>query len=147
MATVADHVVASGRIRNGKLFIRDRRTFDKQIAQLKDSWELEISVQRRRATRSPQQNRFYWSQVVGLVAQYTGESPDTIHDIYKAKFLPRVITVPNIRTGEVVAEFTLGGSTRKMNTVEFSEYITHIKDWAHDTLGVIIPDAEQMDAF
>lgn len=147
MATVLDHVVASGRVQHGKLFIRDRRTFDKQIAQLKESWELEISVQRRRATRSIQSNRYYWSQVVGLVAQYTGESPDTIHDIYKAKFLPRVIQVPNIRTGEVVAEFTLGGSTRKLNTKEFSDYIRAIKEWAHDELNVIIPEAEPLDAF
>ncbi len=146
MSSVLDHVVASGRVQKGKLFIRDRRTFDKQIAMLKETWELEIAIQRRRATRSIQQNRYYWSQVVGLVAQYTGESPDTIHDIYKAKFLPRVITVPNIRTGEVVAEFTLGGSTRKMNTAEFSTYVTAIKDWAYDSLGVIIPEADSMEA-
>lgn len=147
MSHVRDLVSATGCMRNRKLFIRQRREFDRQLAELKESWQLEIIVQRLRATRSVQANRYYWSQVVGLVAQYTGESADTIHDIYKAKFLPRVISVPNIRTGEVVAEFRLGGSTRTMNTAEFSAYITAIKDWAHDELGVIIPEAESMEAF
>lgn len=147
MSSVADVVVASGRAKGGRLHIRDRRTFDRQIAQLKDTWELEITVQRLRATRSPNQNRWYWSQVVGLVSQYTGSTPDDIHDIYKAKFLPRIINLPNIRTGEIVAEFTMGGSTRKMNTAEFSEYCEAIREWATDTLGVIIPDPEPLEAF
>ena len=147
MSSVRDCVVASARQKNGKLHLRDRRTFDREIAQLKETWELEVIVQRQRATRSPSQNRWYWSQVVGLVAQYTGATPDDIHDIYKAKFLPRVIAVPNIRSGEVVAEFTLGGSTRKMNTSEFSTYCEAIREWAFDKLGVRIPDPEPMEAF
>ncbi len=147
MSSVREMVNASGRLQKGRLFIRNRRVFDQQVAQLKESWELEIVVQRLRATRSTNQNRWYWSQVVGLVSQYTGATPDDIHGIYKAKFLPRVITVPNIRTGEVVAEFTLGGSTRTMNTAEFSAYCEHIREWSADTLGVIIPDPEPMDAF
>jgi len=147
MAGVREVVNASGRVQKGKLFIRNRRLFDRQVAELKESWELEILVQRLRATRSPMQNRWYWGQVVGLVSQYTGSTPDDIHGIYKAKFLPRIISVPNIRTGEVVAEFTLGGSTRTMNTTEFSEYCEAIRDWAADTLGVIIPDPEPLEAF
>lgn len=147
MGSVREVVNASGRVQKGKLFVRNRRLFDRQVAELKESWELEILVQRLRATRSPNQNRWYWSQVVGLVSQYTGSTPDDIHGIYKAKFLPRIISVPNIRTGEVVAEFTLGGSTRTMNTAEFSEYCEAIRDWAQDTLGVLIPDPEPLDAF
>lgn len=147
MASVKDYVIASGRVQGGKLHLRDRRTFDRQIALLNESWELEVAVQRLRATRSPNQNRWYWSQVVGLVAQYTGSTPDDIHAIYKAKFLPRIIAVPNIRSGEVVAEFTLGGSTRTMNKKEFTDYCEAIREWAEDSLGVRIPDPEPMEAF
>lgn len=147
MSPVRELVAATGCMRNKKLFIRQRRDFDRQLAELKESWQLEILVQRLRATRSPQQNKWYWGQVVGLVSQYTGSTPDDIHGIYKAKFLPRIISVPNIRTGEVVAEFTLGGSTRTMNTAEFSDYCEAIRDWAQDTLGVIIPDPEPLEAF
>lgn len=147
MATVSDYVVASGRVQKGKLHVRARRVFDRNIAQLKETWELEISVRRLRATRSPNQNRWYWSQVVGLVAQYTGATPDDIHAIYKAKFLPRIVSVPNIRSGEVVAEFTLGGSTRTMNTAEFSAYCEAIREWAETELDVRIPDPEPMEAF
>jgi hypothetical protein len=147
VSSVRDIVTASGRVQKGKLFVRNRRAFDQQVAQLKETWELEVIVQRLRAARSMNQNRWYWSQVVGLVSQYTGSTPDDIHAIYKAKFLPRIITVPNIRTGEVVAEFTLGGSTRTMNTLEFSQYCESIREWAADTLGVIIPDPEPMEAF
>ena len=147
MSSVAEVVTASGRAKGGRLHIRDRPAFDRQIAQLKETWELEITVRRLRATRSPNQNRWYWSQVVGLVAQYTGSTPDEIHDIYKAKFLPRIVSLPNIRTGEIVAEFTVGGSTRKMNTKEFADYCEAIREWATDQLGVIIPDPEPLEAF
>ncbi len=141
MARVADDVVASGQIREGKLFIRNRREFDRQIAQMKDGWEIEIALTRRRATRSIQANAYYWGVVLHALSEHTGYTPDELHDICKAKFLPKRLAINN-GNGEVVGEFVLGGSTRSLNTNEFYEYVERIRQWSAE-LDCYIPDPNE----
>jgi hypothetical protein len=92
------------------------------------------------ATRSTQANAWYWACVVGLVADHTGYTPDEIHEIYKAKFIPKAMAIAD-GNGEIVGEVVLGGSTTRMDTVEFSDFCERIREWAA-TLGVVIPDPE-----
>lgn|SRR3990167_3438522 len=141
MASVCDLVVASASVRNGKLFIRNRRQFDQQIAQMKEGWEVAVAVTRRRATRSLAQNAFYWGVVVELIAEHTGYTPDEVHDLLKAMFIPKRLAVQN-GNGEIKGEIVVGGSTRAMNTIEFGEYMESIKRWAAETIDVVIPDAD-----
>lgn len=141
MARVADDIVASGRIRDGKLFIRNRRDFDRQIAQMKDGWEIEIALTRRRATRSIQANAYYWGIVLHALSDHTGYTEDELHDICKAKCLPRRLAINN-GNGEVVGEFVLGGSTRSLNTNEFYEYVERVRQWAAE-LDCYIPDPHE----
>ncbi len=139
MSTVADLVVASASVKAGKLFIANRRDFDRQIAQFKDGWQLEVTIQRRRATRSIQANAYYWGVVLRALSEHTGYTPDEIHDICKAKFLPKRLAIQD-GNGEVVGEFVLGGSTRALNTNEFHDYVERIRQWASE-LDCYIPDA------
>jgi hypothetical protein len=141
MSTVADLVVASASVKGGRLFIQHRREFDRQIAQMKDGWQLELTVQRRRATRSVQQNAWYWSGVLGALREHTGHTEDELHDLCKAMFLPKRLALNN-GNGEVVGEYVLGGSTRQLNTNEFTEYIERIRQWAAETLDCDIPDPD-----
>ena len=139
MASVLDEVIGSGFIKAGRLFIRDRRDFDRQVQRLKDGWEVEITVKRRSVTRSQQQNAYYWGVIVRILAEHTGYTDVEIHDVLKAKFLPKHLAITD-GNGEVKGEFVLGGSTRNLKTAEFSEYCEHIKEWAADDLDVYIPD-------
>lgn len=141
MASVCDLVVASASVQGGKLFIRNRRHFDQQIAQMKEGWEVEVAVKRRRATRSQQQNAYYWGVVVELISEHTGYSPDEVHDLLKALFIPKRLAVQD-GNGEIHGEIVIGGSTRQMNKVEFGEYMETIRRWAAETLDVVIPDPE-----
>lgn len=141
MASVAADIVASARVERGKLFIRNRRGFDQQVAQLRDGLELELALTRRRATRSLPQNAYYWGVVVELLAEHTGYTPDEIHDICKALFIPKKLSVQD-GNGEVVGQFVIGGSTRTLNKIEFGEYMESIRRWAAETLDVVIPDPE-----
>jgi hypothetical protein len=138
MAKVADDVVASAQIRDGKLFIRNRREFDRAIAQMKDGWEMEVTIARRRATRSPQANAYYWGVVLQALSLHTGYTVDELHDICKAQFLPKKLAINN-GNGEVVGEFVLGGSTRSLNTNEFYEYVERVRQWAAE-LDCYTPD-------
>lgn len=146
MASVLDYVVASGRVQQGKLVIRDRRHFDRQIAQLKDTWELEITVQRKYATRSPQANRYWWGVCLHLVSEHTGYTPEELHDWAKTQFLPKHLVFAD-GNGEIVGDYVLGGSTRKLNTTEFYAFVERFRQWAAETLDVAIPDPEPLEAF
>jgi hypothetical protein len=116
MAGVNALIVASGDIRNGRLFIRNRAAFDSSMAALREGMQVEIAVMALRATRSIQANRYYWGVIVQLLSEYTGYSVDEMHDVLKAKFLPKHLAVTN-GNGTIVDEFVIGGSTRELTGV------------------------------
>ncbi len=130
----------TARIVRGRLKVRDWNAVLRQIATMRDG-EVLITIERAYATRSAQSNAWYWSQVVGLVAKHTGYTADEIHEIYKAKFLPKALAFANAN-GEVVDELVIGGSTAKLNIPEFADYCERIREWAADELGVVIPDPD-----
>jgi hypothetical protein len=139
--SVADEVVAIGEVRNRRLFIQNRREFDERIARLSPDWQLEISVRRLRANRSIQQSRYYWGVVVEMLSEYTGFTPDEMHEWLKMKFIPKKLAVCD-GNGEVDGEFVVGGSTRKMTTTQFEDYMRTIREWAAEKLDVVIPDPD-----
>jgi hypothetical protein len=145
MASVAALIVASGTVKDGHLFIRNRAAFDSSVAQFRDGTELEISVTRLRAARSILQNRYYFGVVVRLLSEHTGYSVDEIHDILKAKFLPKELAVTN-SNGTIVDAFVIGGSTRQLSTTEFADYCARIQQWAAESVGVVIPDPHEVAA-
>jgi hypothetical protein len=131
---MAKEAQATGTIKGHRLTIRQ------------DAWPLSdgeviVTVRKVSATRSIQQNRWYWGKVVGLVAQHTGLTADEVHEIYKAKFLPRVVEIIDSR-GDIAAEFVVGGSTRQLDKIEFAEYCEAIREWAATVPKVTIPDPD-----
>lgn len=139
MASVRDCVVASAKTRDGRLYIRNRREFNQMVAQIPETWELEVTIARRRATRSAQANAYYWGVVLEALSEHTGYTPEELHDVCKAKFLPKALALNN-GNGEVVDEYVLGGSTRSLKTNEFHEYVEKIRRWAGADLDCYIPD-------
>ena len=133
--------VASGVVTAGRLKVRNWSGLTRALARFRDG-EVVITIARRRATRSAQANAYYWSQVVGLVADHTGHTPDEIHEIYKAKFLPKRLSFAD-GNGVVVGEFVIGGTTTRLTKTEFYEYVEQIRLWAAEELGVVIPDPDQ----
>jgi hypothetical protein len=124
-------------IRKGKLCVKNAGEFSAALGRFRDG-PVMVTVERKYATRSSLQNRWYWGQVVGLVAEHTGFTPDEMHEIYKAKFIPKDVAIAD-GNGEVVMELVIGGSTTRMDTVQFSEFCERIREWAA-TIGVVIPD-------
>ena len=143
MPAAFEEVVASAQVKNGRLFIENRRVFDQQVALLDSRWALEVSVRRRKATRSLRQNRYYWGVVVEALHQHTGYTPEELHDFLKMKFIPKKLAVQD-GNGVIVDEVVVGGSTRQMNTQSFSEFCETIKQWAATDLDVYIPDADEV---
>jgi hypothetical protein len=142
MSSVADLIVATAEVKNGKLFIKNRRQFDQQVSQFKDGLMLELTLSRRRATRSVQANRYYWGVVLHLIAEHTGYTPDELHDVVKQMFLPKVLALTD-GNGEIKGEYVIGGSSRQLKTNEFYDYVEQIRRWAAESLSVDIPGPDE----
>ena len=142
---MAGSIVVNGYMYAGMLKVHKPQAFAAALRTWKDG-EVSIRVETRHATRSLNQNAWYWSQVVGLVAEHTGYTADEVHEFYKAKFLPRTLHFQN-GEGEIVAEFVTGGTTATLNKVQFGAYCEQIREWASSVLDVVIPNPrERQDA-
>lgn len=130
--------VTTGVIEGGKLEIRNRAGLSQALRGMKDG-EVLIRIERLRATRSMPQNKWYWGVIVQMLADHTGYTPDEMHEVLKAKFIPKRFAVCD-GNGEVRDELVIGGSSAVLNTVEFGEYCEAIRQWAAADLGLDIPD-------
>ena len=133
-------VETTGSVKRGRLEIRNRKTFAAALKRMRDG-EVRVTVERTRAARSDQQNRWYWGVIVDLLSEHTGFTPDEMHEVLKAKFMPKRLAVTD-GNGEIKGEFVIGGTTTKLDKVAFGEYCEAIRTWAAEELGVVIPDPD-----
>lgn len=130
-------IVLPARLERGVVMFA-KATLDRRIKGRPDC-ELEITIERKHATRSHAQNRFYWGVYIHLISEHTGYSPDETHELLKAKFLPKKLAIAD-QNGEVTDEFVIGQSTTRLNKIEFGEYMERVAQWAAETLGVVMPE-------
>ena len=98
--------------------------------------QVEILIQEPKTDRSTQQNKYYWAVVLKHISDYTGYEPEEVHDEMKKMFNP----VPS----KFNPEETFGGSTTRLTTGEFSDYIEKICMWAAVTFQIVIPEANEV---
>ncbi|MEN6423332.1 MAG: hypothetical protein ABFD76_15440 [Smithella sp.] len=96
---------------------------------------IELTIRERKSQRSLNQNRYYFGVVLDILSNHTGYESDEMHEILKFKFLKTV-----------KADMEYIKSTTKLNTVEFEEYLTKIKQWAAVELNCYIPDPNECEA-
>jgi hypothetical protein len=137
---VVQDYTATGFLLGGKLHVRDRKAFDEAMSSWRDC-EVTVTIAKKHATRSQQQSRYYFGVVLALIAEHTGYTVDELHDWAKAKFLPKHLALTD-GNGVIVDEYILGGSTTKLNKVEFGEYVESIRRFAAETLDINIPDPD-----
>jgi len=136
--------------KNGKLELTNREFFLKDVAKYANK-EIKISVEENKPTRSSKQNNYYWAVVVPLC--YVGFvgvgyrlskgkiGLEEAHLKLKSMFLPIEIEKIN-DNGEVIKE-VFAGSTKKLTTIEFNEYIETIIQFSAEYLDTIIPNPNE----
>jgi hypothetical protein len=67
----ATEFVTTAVVKDGKIAVRNRKRFDEFVACQKDG-EYVVSIERQRATRSPQANAYYHAIVVRAFHEHTG---------------------------------------------------------------------------
>jgi hypothetical protein len=81
--------------------------------------------------RSGQQNKYYWSVIVAMMAEHCGYEPEEMHEVLAMRFL-RIEDDPILGTPR-------RQRTPKTNTAEFTEYIEQCRRLGAQ-LGLYIPD-------
>lgn len=122
---------------SGRLKLNRRRLED--LLKSRRDCELTVTIEKRHATRSVAANAYYWAGVVGTISEHTGYTPDEVHELLKAKFLPKKLALAD-GNGVVVDELVIGGTTTRLNKPEFGDYIERIRQWAAETLDLVIHD-------
>ena len=102
--------------------------------------EFQITLEKKKKSRSLNQNGYYHAVVVPMVRQGlidigTKLTREETHEILKMKFLKKEVVLEE--TGEIL-NYT--GSSAELTTTQFMDYIAEIQQWAAEFLNIVIPD-------
>lgn len=95
--------------------------------------EIEITIDKRKKSRSNQQNRYYFGVCIQIIADELGYEPIDIHYELRRLFLSS--------PGE---KLQIPRSTTSLSTVEHNEFIEKVKRWSSEELNIYIPDPEEV---
>lgn len=90
-----------------------------------------ITIAQHHAKRSPEQNKLLWA-IYTEIAKETGNDPEDIHEAMKGRFLPPVV----VKLGS--DEIAVNGSSAKLDTMEFSQFVERVTAFAASELGIVV---------
>lgn len=94
-----------------------------------------------RSTRSNHQNRYYHGVVLKVFENSeVGYTAGEWHEILKHKFLKEWRT---IKTKKGPEEIEITRSTTDLNTKQFEEFMTQVRQWASIELGLWVPEPNE----
>lgn len=130
------------RIEKGRI-VRNRTKARSLVTNAKDG-NYFMKLEKIHATRSKAQNDYYHSVVVARIAAHWEKSndPDTVHAILKAVHLPHDLALSGAN-GTLMNGYVIGGSTTRLNKLQFIEYLESIVMWAAER-GIHIPDPDPL---
>lgn len=121
-----------GTVKQGKLVLNRRETFDQHLLSLEG--DVQLSIGKRKKLRSNSENKYYWAVVVALLSECTGYNPEEMHDALRMLFLK-----------EKGRGFETIRSTSSLSTVEFEDYLSKIRIWASKELACYVPEPNEVE--
>lgn len=125
------------------------KRFKDEVKSLFAGQRIEITIHKKKKTRSTEQNAYYWAVVIPYILEAfidlgndlqegNPEHSELIHDFLKRRFLPaRMVADANSETIE------LAPSTAGLSTTEMMEYIDRVCLFAAESLNVAIPQPNE----
>ena len=95
----------------------------------------QLDLQREKHVRSLSQNKYYWGVIIEILSNNFGYDKEEMHEALKFKFLKR----------HEDTDLVTVGSTAKLSTAEFTEYIDDIIRWSSTEYQVVIPSADGIE--
>ena len=109
----------------------DKKLLITHLKSLGDNYVVE--VKQNKNTRSMNQNRYYWKNIVQELAKELGYTVDEMHDTLKIKFSSQW---SQVEYKDKIIPLHGTKSTTAMNTKEFEEYCESIRIWAMVDLSI-----------
>ena len=106
---------------------------------------VDISIELHKDKRSQKANAYYWSCVLGPMAEHTGYDVDTLHEAMCEKFLPQErkrVAFYNELTGEAVEVATDGRRSSKLTGDAFYTFVETVRQFAREFLNVETQDPD-----
>lgn len=123
----------SGEVADGKLTLADQASYRNQMRQFKPG-KVIVRVELDRGKRSNQANRYLWL-IYNLIADSTGDDPNSLHDFFKRRFLPPTVVMVLGQEMEV-------WSTAGQDPEKFEQYVKNVRQFALDELGIVTPEPD-----
>jgi len=116
-----------GTIRNGS-FQPDNPIWFSTLAK-NNNKRMMIIIEPESKKRSLNQNSYYHGVVIKILADFSGNDPDDIHEFLRMKFLQEPIKNDMVTIKR----------TKHLTTIEFEKYMEDIRRWASMEYGCYIP--------
>ena len=126
--------ILHGQVKGGKLVLDSPQSYLVELSRL-EGRRIELTIRKERHTRSLSQNKYYWGVVIEILSSYFGYDREEMHEALKFKFLKK--------HGDT--DLATVGSTSKLSTAGFTNYIDEIIRWAAIEYQVVIPSADEVD--
>lgn len=123
-----------GTIKNGKPILDNLPKYRAYLSAFKEEARIELILRKQAKKRTDPQNRYYWGVVVPMLSEHFGYTKEEMHEALKWQFLKK----PEANPPTV-------GSTRKLSTEEFNNYIESIQVWAASEYSIVIPDPNEVE--
>ena len=72
-----------GKIREGQLFIINKNAFQNTLRKTFGEFLVNVTIETPKKQRSDSQNRYYWGVIVKMISDFSGESPNRVHEALK----------------------------------------------------------------
>jgi hypothetical protein len=118
----------SGTIQSGKLLLDHKPDFQAHLQTLEGK-RVKVSVEKYRRKRTLDQSAYYWL-ILGYIAKETGQDPQSLHEAFKYRFSSKV----------TIKGLVIPQSTTRKDTLEFTEYIENVRQFAREFLNINTPD-------
>lgn len=130
-------------VRDGRLFLPHRDSFEAAIARWPDSSAV-LRLEQSKSLRSLALNAYYWGVCIHQISVETGFREDEAHDLMKSLHLSRRLEA--MRGGPICWQCArlMSGTSTRMSNGEFLEYLLLVHEWAVRVLGIYIPDPNEM---
>lgn len=119
-----------------KYVIKDNKAKQAVIAHIDgliDGNEYEVSISRKLRLRTVPQNRLYWLYL-SCIEDETGMDKEDLHTHFKQKYLKQ----EDLTIGSDTFIKTV--TTKKLTTMQFTDYINKIRIFSSSELAIILPD-------
>ncbi len=136
-----DSYRAPGSVKGGVLDVNKGR-LKAALAAMSDG-PVVITIERKRPSRTIQQNAYYHGVVVTMIAKHTSQDPRSTHEALKRECNAQCVVFET--PDGTVYETWVGQSTATLNVNDFSDYVERCRAWAGTFLGLEIPDPTTED--